>query len=30
MTDGNFDLLKSSQDIEAYRAFLNQYIPGKF
>jgi tetratricopeptide (TPR) repeat protein len=30
MTDSNFDLLKSNLDIELYRAFLNQYLPGKF
>lgn len=30
MTDGNFDLLKANPDIEVYRNFLNQYLPGKF
>lgn len=30
MTDGNFDILKSTRDVEAYKAFLNQYWPGKF
>lgn len=30
MTDGNFDRLKSTLDLEAYKAFLNQYWPGKF
>lgn len=30
MTDGNFDLLKANPDLEVYRAFLNQYLPGKF
>jgi hypothetical protein len=30
MTDPNFDVLKSSKDVELYRAFLNQYLPGKF
>ncbi len=30
MTDGNFDLLKSNKDLEAYKTFLNQHWPGKF
>ncbi|HUR66469.1 MAG TPA: hypothetical protein VMZ03_08950 [Chitinophagaceae bacterium] len=30
MTDANFDLLKSNKDVEIYRAFLSQYLPGKF
>ncbi|MBK6827901.1 MAG: hypothetical protein IPG86_14040 [Chitinophagaceae bacterium] len=30
MTDGNFDLLKSNPELEVYRTFLNQYLPGKF
>ena len=30
MTDGNFDLLKANPDLEVYRSFLNQYLPGKF
>lgn len=30
MTDGNFDILKANPDIEAYRSFLNQNLPGKF
>lgn len=30
MTDGNFDLLKSNPDTEAYKNFLNLYWPGKF
>ncbi|MFN8291835.1 MAG: hypothetical protein U0U70_16375, partial [Chitinophagaceae bacterium] len=30
MTDSNFDVLKSTKDVEAYRSFLNLYWPGKF
>ena len=30
LTDSNFDLLKVYKDIDAYKAFLNQHIPGKF
>lgn len=30
LTDANFDLLKVNKDIDAYKAFLNQYLPGKF
>ncbi len=30
LTDQNFDLLKIYKDIDAYKAFLNQYLPGKF
>ena len=30
LTDSNFNLLKSNKDIEAYKTFLNQYLPGKF
>ncbi|MEO7925008.1 MAG: hypothetical protein ABIR30_15105 [Chitinophagaceae bacterium] len=30
LTDSNFDLLKANKDIETYKAFLNQYLPGKF
>ncbi|MEP6700136.1 MAG: hypothetical protein ABJA85_02425 [Bacteroidota bacterium] len=30
LTESNFNLLKSNKDIEAYKAFLNQYLPGKF
>jgi TolA-binding protein len=30
LTDSNFDLLKVNKDIDAYKAFLNQYLPGKF
>ena len=30
MTDGNFDILKANPDMEVYRTFLNQYLPGKF
>lgn len=30
LTDSNFDILKSTRDVEAYRAFLNLYWPGKF
>lgn len=30
MTDSNFDVLKSTKDLEAYRNFLNLYWPGKF
>lgn len=26
----NLDLLKSNKDIEAYKTFVNQYLPGKF
>jgi outer membrane protein assembly factor BamD (BamD/ComL family) len=30
LTNGNFDLLKTNKDLEAYKAFLNQHFPGKF
>ena len=30
LTNSNFDLLKENKDIETYKAFLNQYLPGKF
>ncbi len=30
MTDANFDLLKENKDIENYKAFLNEQVPGKF
>jgi TolA-binding protein len=30
LTNGNFDILKNTKDIEAYKAFLNQYYPGRF
>ncbi len=30
LTDSNFDLLKVNKDIEVYKAFLNQHLPGKF
>ncbi len=30
LTDSNFNLLKENKDVEKYRAFLNQYLPGKF
>lgn len=30
LTNGNFDLLKTNQDVDVYKAFLNQYFPGKF
>lgn len=30
LSDANYDLLKVNKDIEAYKAFLNQYFPGKF
>ncbi|MGQ0739985.1 MAG: type IX secretion system periplasmic lipoprotein PorW/SprE [Bacteroidota bacterium] len=30
MTDSNFSLLKTNLDVDTYKAFLNQYWPGKF
>ena len=30
LSDNNYDLLKVSQDVDAYKAFLNQHFPGKF
>ena len=30
LTNSNFELLKVNKDIEAYKAFLNQHLPGKF
>ena len=30
LTDANYDLLKVNKDIDTYKAFLNQYFPGKF
>ena len=30
LTDQNLDLLKANKDIEAYKLFLDQQIPGKF
>ena len=30
LTNYNFELLKINKDIEAYKAFLNQHLPGKF
>jgi len=30
LTDANFELLKVNKDIDAYKAFLNQHLPGKF
>ncbi|HWR33831.1 MAG TPA: hypothetical protein VN451_09900, partial [Chitinophagaceae bacterium] len=30
LSDGNYDLLKVNKDIDTYKAFLNQYFPGKF
>jgi hypothetical protein len=30
ITDKNLDLLKANKDIENYKAFLNQNLPGKF
>jgi len=30
LTDSNFDLLKGNKDIEAYKSFLEHYLPGKF
>ena len=30
LTNGNFDLLKQNKNLEGYKAFLNQYFPGKF
>ena len=30
ITDANFDLLKVNKDIDAYKSFLNQNLPGKF
>jgi|CXWL01.1.fsa_nt_gi predicted negative regulator of RcsB-dependent stress response/TolA-binding protein len=30
LTNQNLDLLKINKDIDAYKAFLNQHLPGKF
>ena len=30
LTNGNFDVLKLNKDVDVYKAFLNQYFPGKF
>jgi predicted negative regulator of RcsB-dependent stress response len=30
MTDGNFNLLKENKDVEKYKSFLNEHMPGKF
>ncbi|MEQ1676566.1 MAG: tetratricopeptide repeat protein [Chitinophagaceae bacterium] len=30
LTNANFDLLKNNKNIDGYKAFLNQYFPGKF
>ena len=30
LSDANFDILKVYKDIENYKAFLNQHLPGKF
>ncbi len=30
LTDKNLEVLKSNKDLEAYKNFLNQYLPGKF
>jgi len=30
LSDSNYDLLKVNKDLENYKAFLNQYFPGKF
>ncbi|MGB3005732.1 MAG: hypothetical protein WBC06_04430 [Chitinophagaceae bacterium] len=30
LTNGNFEILKSGKDVEAYKTFLNQHFPGKF
>jgi len=30
MTENNLNLLKSNKDIEGYKTFLNQHLPGKF
>lgn len=30
LTDNNYDLLKVNKNIDDYKAFLNQYFPGKF
>ncbi|MBI5856825.1 MAG: hypothetical protein HZB42_04165 [Sphingobacteriales bacterium] len=30
LSDSNYDLLKVNKDPDAYKAFLNQYFPGKF
>jgi outer membrane protein assembly factor BamD (BamD/ComL family)/predicted negative regulator of RcsB-dependent stress response len=30
LSDSNFDILKMYKDIDNYKAFLNQYLPGKF
>jgi len=30
LTEANFDLLKELKDVEKYRLFLNEHLPGKF
>lgn len=30
LSDNNYDLLKVNKDIDTYKAFLNQFYPGKF
>jgi outer membrane protein assembly factor BamD (BamD/ComL family) len=30
LSDKNYDLLKMNKDLDNYKAFLNQYFPGKF
>ena len=30
LTESNYELLKINKDIDAYRTFLNQHLPGKF
>jgi hypothetical protein len=30
LSDSNYDLLKVNKDLDNYKAFLNQYFPGKF
>jgi len=30
LTNANFDLLKGNKNLESYKAFLNQYYPGRF
>ncbi|HSU29092.1 MAG TPA: tetratricopeptide repeat protein [Chitinophagaceae bacterium] len=30
ISDKNLDLLKANPDVETYKAFINQYFPGKF
>ncbi|NOT50815.1 MAG: hypothetical protein HOP10_06025 [Chitinophagaceae bacterium] len=30
LSDANYELLKNNKDVDAYKAFLNQFYPGKF